>query len=418
MKQVKPKIGLLHYTYPPVIGGVEVIVHEHAHLFAENGYSVTVFAGHGVSDHAKINLINIPEFQSLAVFNNDLNEKINNFPQFPQEFYELKEKITRKLEKYFKEIDIVIAHNILSLNLNPCLSFALIDYFKKNPNKKLISWIHDPIISIKNGKIVKKTFINKQLENLAYQPIQNIHYVAISNSLKEILVSIIGYPKDIITVIPNGINIQKFLNLSPLTWKIYHKYQLNKADLLIFLPSKILRHKNIDLSIKIFNEILKSKPASFLIISAEKNPHSKKYDYVNEVMQLIKILKLEKNIIFLNNEIKSFGINYDFQVIKDFYKLTDVVFFLSDHENFGLPGIEAGLNKTLTIFSEKKIFHEITSGNGVFINTQKTPKQISENILKIVNKNPSIKFFQKIKKEYDFETIFSEKIIDYINKLR
>jgi hypothetical protein len=86
MKQVKPKIGLLHYTYPPVIGGVEVIVHEHAHLFAENGYSVTVFAGQGVSDHAKINLINIPEFQSLAVFNNDLNEKITTFLNFHKNF--------------------------------------------------------------------------------------------------------------------------------------------------------------------------------------------------------------------------------------------------------------------------------------------------------------------------------------------
>jgi len=415
MEKTKPKIALLHYTYPPVIGGVEIIVHEQANLFVNYGYSPTVFAGEGRSDNPKIPLIEISEFKPLSVLDPRVNEKINNSIQFPQEFYQLKEKISQKIDQHFKNIDIVIAHNILSLNLNPCLSLALIDYFKKNPDKKLISWIHDPVIFLKNGQIVKKTFINKQLENLVYEPIKGIYYVAISNSLKEILVTLIGYPEKIITVIPNGINIQKFLDLDPVTCQIYCQYYLSQADLLIFLPSKILKHKNIDLTIKVFAEILKQRKNSVLIISGKKNPHSKNVDYVNQVLQLIKDLKLENNIIFLVDEMKKLGVDYNFHIVKDFYQLSDVVLFLSGQENFGLPIIEAGLVKTMVISSSLKIFKEIASSNLKTIDIyHNSPEKIAQILLNAVDHNSQIKLLQKIRKEYDFKTIFKNKIIPYI----
>ena len=39
------RLGLLHYTYAPVIGGVERVMADHARLLREQGHEVTIFCG-------------------------------------------------------------------------------------------------------------------------------------------------------------------------------------------------------------------------------------------------------------------------------------------------------------------------------------------------------------------------------------
>ena len=41
----RPRVGLLHYTCPPVIGGVETILYEQATRLAARGYPVTILSG-------------------------------------------------------------------------------------------------------------------------------------------------------------------------------------------------------------------------------------------------------------------------------------------------------------------------------------------------------------------------------------
>ena len=40
-------VALLHYTAPPVVGGVEQVLGQHARLLAEAGHAVRVVAGRG-----------------------------------------------------------------------------------------------------------------------------------------------------------------------------------------------------------------------------------------------------------------------------------------------------------------------------------------------------------------------------------
>ena len=43
----KPTTAFLHYTAPPVIGGVEGVMDAHAHVFLDMGYPVSMIAGRG-----------------------------------------------------------------------------------------------------------------------------------------------------------------------------------------------------------------------------------------------------------------------------------------------------------------------------------------------------------------------------------
>ena len=42
-----PLIGILHYTCPPIVGGVELIMAQHARLLRAAGHGVRVLAGRG-----------------------------------------------------------------------------------------------------------------------------------------------------------------------------------------------------------------------------------------------------------------------------------------------------------------------------------------------------------------------------------
>ena len=42
-----PKTAFLHYTAPPIVGGVEAVIQAHSQVFLEAGYPVTVVAGWG-----------------------------------------------------------------------------------------------------------------------------------------------------------------------------------------------------------------------------------------------------------------------------------------------------------------------------------------------------------------------------------
>jgi hypothetical protein len=53
-------VGLLHYTAPPVVGGVEQVLGEHARLLAEAGHAVQIVAGRGGEPDPRIEFLRVP----------------------------------------------------------------------------------------------------------------------------------------------------------------------------------------------------------------------------------------------------------------------------------------------------------------------------------------------------------------------
>jgi len=55
----KPKIGIIHYSYPPIVGGVETIVRQQAHKFSDSGYKVTVIVGEGFTSRKDVEFVTV-----------------------------------------------------------------------------------------------------------------------------------------------------------------------------------------------------------------------------------------------------------------------------------------------------------------------------------------------------------------------
>ena len=58
------RIALLHYSSPPIVGGVESVLAHHARLLANDGHEVTILAGRGENYDQRIPVQILPRLDS------------------------------------------------------------------------------------------------------------------------------------------------------------------------------------------------------------------------------------------------------------------------------------------------------------------------------------------------------------------
>jgi len=122
----RARVGLLHYTCPPIIGGVETILYEQATRLAARGYPVTILSGRGgpLPDRRAAKLVIIPELDSRDTAVSAVRDALDR-GEVPSEFATLRANIIERLSTELAELDVVIVHNALTLHFNLPLTAAL-----------------------------------------------------------------------------------------------------------------------------------------------------------------------------------------------------------------------------------------------------------------------------------------------------
>lgn len=356
------KIALLHYAYPPNIGGVERVMSDHAGILADLAYDVLILTGSGSEKNEKIKLVEIEQLQSILNFAPVLQKKILDEGIIDDEFYDLSRDIKKKLEIHLKDRDIIIVHNMLTVYRNLAFIHAFWEYAKNHPDKKIIVWVHDhKYISYKNiydrEHIAKSDLEKKLLTNCL--PHDNCKYVVVSETFKKSLLSIMKLEDNQLIVIPNGVSIKRFLEIDDVIWELIQEYDLFSAYPVLLSPVNIIERKNIEYSIHVVAELKKIYPDIRLLISGRTSFHRKTAKYLQFLTELIQKFKLAKNIIFLKDTIDR---SLNETELHDLYQISDGVLFFSKSENFGIPLLEAALSKIPIFTSRLEVFHEIADG--------------------------------------------------------
>src|SRR5690349_19362469 len=118
------KIVLLHYSAPPVVGGVESVIGHHARLMTNAGHNVRIVAGRGEQTDPRVDFVQIPLADSRHPTVLSIKEKLDE-GIVPVEFSELVENLAKELSSVLIDADCLIAHNVCSLNKNLILAAAL-----------------------------------------------------------------------------------------------------------------------------------------------------------------------------------------------------------------------------------------------------------------------------------------------------
>jgi glycosyltransferase involved in cell wall biosynthesis len=413
------KIAILHYTCPPVVGGVEAIMAAHARLFAASGYQVTLFSGRGPvppSDQPNIDTFIEPLIDSkneeLLVLNRELDQG-----QLPAGFEAFKNQIVEHLAGKLKGYDACFVHNAFTLHKNLPLTAALFELGRRLPQTKFIAWCHDLAWT---NELYAPVMHPGYPWDLLRTPAPEVTYVAISPQRQlEILESFRpAPPASVIPVVPNGLAYADFLKLGLEVRQVLALTGLDAAQRqgawLLLLPARLTRRKNVELAIKVAAALKQMEKPVRLIVTGPPGPHNPKNDvYVRELMALRQELAVEQEVVFLMEawqDAQGQPRMLADETIADLYRVADLLFFPSTQEGFGLPIIEAGLSR-LPIFSTRLApFLEIAGETVAYFEPTDSPEKIARLIVAELAADRQFQLRRQVLEMYTWESIFENLI--------
>ena len=407
------KIALMHFAYPPHIGGVEILLREHALLLSELGYRVHVYTGSGEESDKRIRLTQRPEYQSLLNYNPKLQHKILDQGVIDKQFHEMEQKMYRLLEADLAQQDVVIVHNMLTLFRNLPFVQAFSRFAQAHPEKLLIAWTHDHPYIIEEKFRDIDSFANSEFERkLITTPLPNTQYVVISETFKELLVELMRLPSNKVRVITNGISPRRFLEVNSSIWNMVEKFNLLRAYPLFLSPVNVIERKNIEYALSVVAELKKSFPRIRYLITGKPSLHRDTKEYYDKIMSLIKELGIEDQVVFTSDTHPD---SLKASQLHDLYTLADAILYFSRSENFGLPILEAVLSKTPIYVSSLKVFHEIGGEYLYYTDTSAIkPVKLAQLIVRKLKNDNLVQLKHIIWKKYHLKNILQTQLIPLI----
>jgi glycosyltransferase involved in cell wall biosynthesis len=408
-------ISILHYAAPPIVGGVESTIYHHARLLKSAGYSVSIIAGRGKAFDQEIPFHQIPEIDSRhpAILNVGNELAIG---EVTEDFNQRRDELIQSLIAILGDTDILIAHNIPTLHKNLPLTAALKQLSEKG-NLGMIAWCHD--FAWQDALYTPDLHAGYPWE-LLKSAWRNVRYVTVSQHRQQRLANLLTLPISDIDVIPPGIDVHKFLAISPSVQDIVDQLKLLVADPIILLPARITRRKNIEFGIKVIESLKRDYPRVALVITGPPGPHNpKNIAYLDLLRGLREDLHLESNVHFLY-ELK--GEQEIFILpengVAELFRLADIILFPSHREGFGIPVLEAGLGRVPVFAADIPSVQESGVGLIEVFDPSGDPNNTAHDISTFIESDRAYRLRRHILENFTWQSILTKQIIPLLNEFK
>ena len=406
------RITLLHYAAPPVVGGVEGVMGEHARLMASDGQQVTILAGRGAQTDPRVPFTLLPQVDSRHPEVMAVKAELDA-GKVTQRFERLVAELESELGRHLASTQVLIAHNVCSLNKNLALTAALKNIVAKPGAPRLILWHHDLAWTTPR---YRAELHDGYPWDLLRQDWPEAAQVTVSEMRREELAQLLNVPGQRIQVVPNGVDIARLLKLEAQTVQLVEKLDLLSANPLLLLPVRITPRKNIELAIRILAALRGHFPYARLVVTGPLGPHNPANTiYFKHLTDLRAGLNLEQVVIFLAEH------NPDYlpdEVIADFYHLADALLFPSREEGFGIPILEAGLAGLPVFCADIPPLRELGEKAATFFSPDADPRQVASLIAQQLMPNNAFNLRLRVKLDYTWQSIYTDHIRPLLTEKR
>lgn len=404
------KITLLHYSAPPIVGGVESVMAEHARLMTAAGHEVCILAGRGAIFDERIAFRCIPILDSRNPIVQQLKADLDS-SHFPSAFPDLVHEIRRELETALAGTEILIAHNVCSLHLNLALTAALFEYSNSSSAPRLVQWHHDLAWTTPR---YQKELHDGYPWNLLSKRWPWAAQVVVSEQRQRELARLLAMPESDIHVIPNGIDPERFFKFENRTTEIVARLNLLRASPLILLPVRLTPRKNIELALNIMKALSFQLPDAVLLVTGPLGPHNRaNIDYFTKLTALRDELDMGGKIHFLAEFSTSFLPD---EVIYDFYRLADALLLPSREEGFGIPILEAALEGIPIFCTDIPPLRSLAGDYAVYFSPDGQPGEIAAFITERLLHNSGLALRTQVRSQFTWEQIYREKIAPFLSR--
>ena len=398
------KIALLHYSAPPVVGGVESVLGHHAGLMADAGHEVRIVAGRGEQTDPRIPFIHLPMADSRHPDVLDVKAELDA-GRVPPKFAELVDSLTANLDQILDDVDVIIAHNVCSLNKNLVLTAAVWNLTTHHRRPRVILWHHDLAWTTPR---YRAELHDGYPWDLLRQAWTGVKQVTISEMRQHELAELFQINKDDIAVIPNGIDVAKFHKIEKQTCEYVRQLGLLQATPLLLLPVRITPRKNIELALHVCAHLKQAFPQTKLVITGPLGPHNPaNIEYFERLVTLRKELGLVNAVCFL----AEFTTEYiPDEVVSDFYHLADALFLPSREEGFGIPILEAALAGLPVFCSDIPPLRSLGGTYANYFSPDANPYELANTIADHLSSNPVFRLRSDVRRQYTWENIYAQHI--------
>jgi len=398
------KIALLHYSVPPIVGGVEGVIAHHARLMSADGYSVRLIAARGDALSERIPLIAMPLADSrhervlLVKAPLDRGEVIDDFEV-------VRDKLAIELQIALSGVDVLIAHNVCSLNKNLALTAALYQLHSSGRLPRLILWHHDLAWTTPR---YQHELHNGYPWDLLRTDWGNTTHVVVSELRRIELAELMKMNPDSIHVIPNGVDVARFYKLESQTQALLEQTHLLDAAPILLLPVRVTPRKNIELALHTLAELRKQFSNAALVVTGPLGPHNgDNVKYFETLTNLRTQLGLQNAVHFLAELVDSFLPD---EVIADFYRVADALFFPSREEGFGIPLIEAAFSHLPAFCADIPPLRALGLEDADFFSPDEEPAKIASLIADHFQSSAVSRLSMRARSSFRWEAIYRQHI--------
>lgn len=323
------RIAIVHYTAPPVIGGVERIVGEQAKVLSARGYLVDVVCGRC-------------------------------------------DEVMLRLHDAVPAYDAVVVHNVFTMPFDLKLTAALREMAVARPEIRFINWVHD--IAAVNPHYSHHAWHRAEYQMLK-EPPKALH-VAVSEVRRVEYLDLTGLREDQCRIIPNGVDVANILALTERINSLVARLRLWSRDYVLLHPARVLRRKNIELGLRVVHSLRDlGFDVAYLVTGAPDVHQADGVAYGVELRTMIDELALQHSAIFLGETMEL--ANDD---VRSLYAVSDALLFPSKAEGFGLPVVEAGLHGVPIFCSDIPAHREVGQGIANYFDLDSDPGAIARSL--------------------------------------
>jgi mannosylglucosylglycerate synthase len=367
------KIAIVHYSLPPIVGGVETVAGHHARLFQGAGHDVTAICGRG-GEGLGTSLRHIPDKGSPEALRAAL------FPVLAKQ-------------------EVVMMHNVCTMPFDLALTQVLAEAAQELPQVRFIAWIHDLAACNPDYAIPTDDGGPWDLLRMA-QP--HFEYVAVSPLRARQWALLTGTDMGRCRVVPNGIEPAEILRLGDDLMRWERAHRLLERDFLLLHPARLLRRKNVELGLEVAAAIKQAgRSCAYLITGAADPHHAPAAEYAAEIRQRRAQLGLKADAFFVQDH---FPVRAE--ELGQLYSLADALFFPSRQEGFGLPMLEAALHRLPIFCSAIEALQAFGNQGCTRFSLDAPPAQIAAEVMRQLDASPAIQARKAALREHAWTAIF------------
>jgi glycosyltransferase involved in cell wall biosynthesis len=419
MLNKKHGIALLHYSAPPVVGGVENVILAHARLFHDAGIPATVIAGKGEKSALPraTELILIPELDSQMPQITEMSQTLEQ-GLVPPAFEKMVDRIMEQLAPALRSIDVLIVHNVFTKHFNLPLTTALFRLLDDGTIRRCVAWCHDSTWTSPRSRI--KVHPRYPWELLrTYR--SDITYVTVSQERQRELSNLFGCAPEQIHVIYNGVDASELLALSAEGLTLIERLDLWHSDLNLILPVRVTRAKNLELALHVVAALKERGIRPRLVVTGPPDPHDPlNMEYFRSLLRLREQLGVihETRFVYEAGPVPNEPYTVEMSTVAELLRASDALFMPSHQEGFGMPVLEAGL-VGLPVFSTDRVpaANEIGGQDVIRFSPEADPGQVAELILKSLAHNSVMQLRRRVRQNLTWHGIFKRQILPLLTEV-